>query len=74
MKLATSITHFASGGIVASMYKGQNHVALEFNDETYKNAVSVFISKKYEKHLDKAIKAFNAAWEQIESEYNLEHE
>lgn len=74
MKFATNITHFASGGIVASMYKGKDHIALEFNDETCGNAVSVFVSKKYEKHLEKAINAFNAVWEQVESEHNLEHE
>lgn len=78
MKLSHSISYFAYGALIASIYKGKNHVAIEIGDQATSDApsekVGIFVDKRYEKHLICAIKAFNDAWQAVENANNPEHE
>lgn len=81
MQFKGSVHYFADSSLVAGIYrptdKSLSRIALTVEDKSDKlsiDSATVFIPAKYEKHLEAAVAAFNAAWESVEKQNLVEHE
>lgn len=80
MQFKGSVHYFADSSLFVGIYRPKEkstHIALTVEDKSDKlsiDSATVFIPVRYEKHLEAAVAAFNAAWESVEKQNLVEHE
>lgn len=74
MKLSNCVAYYADGPLTAYVYDNGKALAFEVgdpNDVTFTtDRAAIFVNKKYQKHVEVAVAAFNAAWKAVEEDQN----